>query len=84
MYNKNGSEDVVINPEYKKKKVTKLSIISNKNKFILSVVPFDVKVIGNDVKVIENEGDNILKNVVKAIVDNVNKTLKEVVKVLGK
>ena len=32
--NKYGSENVVMNPEYKKKKVTKLSLIVNTNGFI--------------------------------------------------
>lgn len=41
--NKYGSENVVINVEYKKKKVTKLSLITNKNGFIHSVLPFDIK-----------------------------------------
>lgn len=41
--NKYGSENVVINPEHKKKKITKLSLITNKKGFIYSVMPFDVK-----------------------------------------
>ena len=41
--NKYGSENVTLNPEYKKKKVTKLSIITDKNKFIYLVTPFDIK-----------------------------------------
>ena len=41
--NKYGSENVVINVEYKKKKITKLSLITNKNGFIYSVIPFDIK-----------------------------------------
>lgn len=40
--NKYGSENVVINSEYKKKKITKLSLITNTNKFIYSVTPFDI------------------------------------------
>ena len=35
--NKNGFEDVVVNPELKKKNVTKLSTLSNVDGFILSV-----------------------------------------------
>ena len=35
--NKYSSENVVINHEYKKKKITKLSIVSNKNNFIHSI-----------------------------------------------
>jgi len=38
--NKYGSEYIVINPEYRKKKITKLSIISNKSNFIHSVEVF--------------------------------------------
>jgi Ni,Fe-hydrogenase maturation factor len=41
--NKYGSENIVLNPEYKKKKVTKLSLITNKKGFIYSVVPFKIK-----------------------------------------
>ena len=32
--NKYGSENVVMNPEYRKKKVIKLSLVVNKNGFI--------------------------------------------------
>jgi len=41
--NKYGSENVVINPEYRKKNVTKLSLIVNKKGFIYSVIYFDIK-----------------------------------------
>ena len=41
--NKYGSENVVLNAEYKKKKITKLSLVTNKNGFIYSVIPFDIK-----------------------------------------
>jgi hypothetical protein len=41
--NKYCSENVVINPKYKKKKVTKLSLVINKNGFIHSVTYFDIK-----------------------------------------
>lgn len=41
--NKYGSENVVLNVEYKKKKITKLSLITNKYGFIHSVIPFDIK-----------------------------------------
>lgn len=40
--NKYGSENITINPEYTKKKVTKLSIISNESGFILAVEPFNI------------------------------------------
>ena len=41
--NNYGSENIVVNVECKKKKITKLSLITNKNGFIHSVVPFDIK-----------------------------------------
>jgi len=41
--NKYGSENITLNPELKKKKVSKLSIITNKKGFIYSVIPFDIK-----------------------------------------
>ena len=41
--NKFGSESIVINPEYKKKKITKLSIVSNELNFIHSIEVFDLK-----------------------------------------
>ena len=41
--NKYGSENIVINPEYKKKKVTKLSIVTNDKNFIHSIEVFDLK-----------------------------------------
>lgn len=41
--NKYGSECLGINPEYKKKKVTKLSIITSSNGFIYSIIPFNIK-----------------------------------------
>ena len=66
--NKYGSENIVINVEYKKKKITKLSLITNKNGFIYSVVPFDIKTKNNnystsvhDVKMI-NKNINDIKN----------------------
>lgn len=42
IYNKKGSELVTINPENKKKKVTKLSLIVTKKGFITSIIPFDI------------------------------------------
>jgi hypothetical protein len=67
--NKYGSEFVVINPEYKKKKITKLSIISNKKNFIHSVEVFEIKNINNkyktsvhDVKMINKSLDNVNVN----------------------
>lgn len=67
--NKYGSENVVMNPEYRKKRVTKLSIITNKKGFIHSVVPFDIKnknkdysTAVHDVKMIKNNINDI-KNI---------------------
>lgn len=41
--NKYGVENTTLNPELKKKKITKLSFIANKRGFIYSVIPFDIK-----------------------------------------
>lgn len=41
--NKYGSESLIINPELKKKKITKLSVVSNNNNFIHSIEVFDLK-----------------------------------------
>jgi len=41
--NKYGSENIVVNPEYRKKNVTKLSLIVNEKGFIYSVLCFDIK-----------------------------------------
>ena len=66
--NKYGSENVVLNPEYKKKKVTKLSLIVNKKGFIYSVSYFDIKnenenysTAIHDVKMINKNLSNINK-----------------------
>lgn len=65
--NKYGSECVVLNPEYKKKKITKLSIVSNKNNFIHSVEVFEIKNSNDkyktsvhDVKMINKSLNNII------------------------
>lgn len=42
--NKYGSENVTINPEYKKKKVTKISLLCDTNKVITSICSFNLKV----------------------------------------
>jgi hypothetical protein len=69
--NKYGSESVVINPEYKKKKITKLSIISNEFNFIHSVEVFDLKTQNknynyntsvHDVKMIKKSLENVKIN----------------------
>lgn len=41
--NKYGSENVTINPEYKKKKVTKVSLLCDEHKIITSVSLFEIK-----------------------------------------
>lgn len=63
--NKYGSENVVLNPEYKKKKVTKLSLITNKKGFIYSVIPFKIKN--------ENENYSTAVHDVKMINDGLTK-----------
>ncbi len=57
--NKYGSERLVVNPEYKKEKITKLSIVTNKNNFIHSIEVFDLK--------IKNENYNVSVHDVKMI-----------------
>ena len=64
--NKYGNESIVINPEYKKKKITKLSIVSNKFNFIYSIEVFDLKT--------QNENYNTSVHDVKMI----NKSLEKV------
>ena len=63
--NKYDCECIVINPEYKKKKITKLSVVSNKDNFIHSVEVFEIK---ND-----NEKYNTLIHDVKMINKSLNK-----------
>jgi len=64
--NKYGSENITLNVEYKKKKVTKLSLITDNNGFIYSITPFDIKSKGksyytsvHDVKMIDKSIDTI-------------------------
>ncbi len=64
--NQYGSENIVINPEYKKKKITKLSIISNKKGFIYSITNCEINnkfknysTSVHDVKTINNSINNI-------------------------
>lgn len=67
IYNLRGYENIVINPENKKKKITKLSIISTKNGFITSIEPFinkqtlknGSKTCVHDVKMINKTLENI-------------------------
>jgi len=94
--NKYGSELLIINPELKKKKVTKLSIISNNKNFINSITVFDIKTKNNnystgiyDVKMIKKTLEKVLiKNKSKyyyyyLLGDKANKT-KEIIKLHNK
>jgi transposase len=67
--NKYGSECIVINPEYRKKKITKLSVVSNKDNFIHSVEVFEIKNENkkyntsiHDVKMINKSLDKVFVN----------------------
>lgn len=71
--NKYGSENVVINPEYKKKKVTKLSVVSNKYNFIYSIEPFNIKSKNNNYKTAIHDVNMINKTLEKADVKNNSK-----------
>jgi hypothetical protein len=71
--NKYGSENVVINPEYRKKKITKLSIVSNKNNFIHSVEVFKIKNENNNYKTAIHDVKMINKSLDKVIVNNKSK-----------
>ena len=69
IYNKYGSENISINPEYKKKKVTKLSVLTNTNGFIYSILPFKINTINDkystsvhDVKMIDEHIIDINKH----------------------
>lgn len=59
--NIHGSENVDFNPEYKKKKATKVSVLCNKNKEIISVYCCEKSTI-HDVKTINNTLNNIIIN----------------------
>jgi len=63
--NKYGSEDIVINPEYKKKKVTKLSIISNSKNFIHSIEVFNLKQKNNNYNTAVHDSKMIEKSLKK-------------------
>jgi hypothetical protein len=67
--NKYGSENVSINPEYTKKKITKLSVLTNSNGFIYSILPFKINTTNNnystsvhDVKMIDEHIKDINKH----------------------
>ena len=73
--NKYGSENITINPEYKKKKVTKISLLCNEDKIITAVVPFNInltnkkfkneyiKTYVHDSKTIQKTIDKVDKNI---------------------
>jgi hypothetical protein len=64
--NSKGSECVDINPQYTKKKVTKISALCDENKNILSILEINNPKT-NDVKTIQSTIDNICVNVNKSI-----------------
>ena len=65
--NIHGSENIGCNPEYKKKNVTKISVLCNKNKEIISVYCCEKPTV-HDVKTIKNTLNNI-------IIDTSNKNI---------
>jgi len=71
--NKYGSECIVINPEYRKKKITKLSIITNKNNFIYSVEVFEIKNENDKYKTAVHDVKMINKSLNKVNVNNESK-----------
>jgi hypothetical protein len=71
--NKYGSEYVVINSEYKKKKITKLSVVSNKNNFIHAVEVFDLKSKHNNYNTSIHDVKMINKSLKKVIIQNKSK-----------
>jgi hypothetical protein len=65
MSNKLGSENVTINCEYTKKNCTKLSFISNTDKVILSITPYDInnkEIDYNEINEIKNHKKKLKKN----------------------
>ena len=71
--NKYGSENIVINVEYKKKKITKLSLLTNPNGFIKSIIPFDIKTIMPSYSTSEHDVKMIKKNLINVKNGNNNK-----------
>jgi len=71
--NKYGSECIVINPEYRKKKITKLSVVSNKNNFIHSVEVFEIKNENDKYKTSVHDVKMISKSLDKINVNNKSK-----------
>ena len=75
--NKYGSENVSYNPEYKKKKVTKVSILCSENNMIVGVSFFKM----HDKKIIFNEEEKIIQTFEhdsKTIQDTINKVDKSI------
>ena len=63
--NKLGSENVTVNCEYTKKNCTKLSFISNTDKILLSITPYDVnnkEIDYNEINQIKNDKNNLKKD----------------------
>ena len=71
--NKYGSECIVINPEYRKKKITKLSVVSNKNNFIHSVEVFEIKNENDKYKTSVHDVKMISKSLDKININNKSK-----------
>ena len=77
--NKLGSENVTINCEYTKKNCTKISFISNTDKILLSVTPYDVNnkdIDYNEINDIKNYKNN-LKKIKKEKIKGLKKENKE-------
>ena len=76
--NKYGGENVTINPEYTKKKVTKMSVITTNNKIIIGILPFKLK----EKKIIYNKNEKIINTfehdskTIQGTINNINKNIK--------
>ena len=68
--NKYGSDSIVINSEYKKKKITKLSIISNEFNFIHSIEVFDLKTKNKNYNTSVHDVKMIKKSLEKVKINN--------------
>lgn len=71
--NKYGSEDIVINPEYKKKKITKLSIVSNNKNFIHSIEVFYLKIKNDNYNTAVHDSKMIKKSLKNIKIKNKSK-----------
>ena len=60
--NKYGIDSIALNPEYRKKKVSKLSIICDGNKNVLSVIPIKIKTTSfhHEITYVNKSLDNLL------------------------